>query len=148
MAPPNSAEGQLCRHWNLVQLSRHFLLFYRNSQSEGSIFPPGCDWLNKLCISQLIKISFISSYGVVIFITCLQSLRLTPPLQAAEKKPVTTLRMHTIIIFWRHSWTAALLPFGTVGFRRLTFSSRFIKSKENHRTCVESVDKLVHPIRS
>ena len=31
-------------------------------------------------------ILFISSYGVVIFITCLQSLRLTPPLRATETK--------------------------------------------------------------
>ena len=50
-----------------------------------------CDWLNKLCVSKLIKVSFISSYGVVIFKTCLQSLRLTPPLRVAETIFVTPL---------------------------------------------------------
>ena len=73
---------------------------FHHSQSEGSIYVPSCDWLNV----QLISISFMSSYGVVSFITCLQSLRLTPPLRAAEtwegNKTVTTLRMHIIIIFF------------------------------------------------
>ena len=32
------------------------------------------------------KMNALNSYGVVIFITCLQSLRLTPPLRAAETK--------------------------------------------------------------
>ena len=84
--PPNwLATWKLIDNEKWVQLSRQFSLFYRNSQSESSIYPPSCDWLSKLCISKLIKVSFISSYGVVIFITCLQSLRLTPPLRAAEK---------------------------------------------------------------
>ena len=58
----------------------------QNLESGASEFIPLAKYPTNSIYQPSFKISALNSYGVVIFITCLQSLRLTPPLRAAETK--------------------------------------------------------------
>ena len=58
----------------------------RSALSGTTFFEPKEFWTKNQIFQPSYKINALNSYGVVIFITCLQSLRLTPPLRAAETK--------------------------------------------------------------
>ena len=94
---------QLSRQWKMSSTKPTNFIYLSQQPIQKAAFIPLVVIGWTLCFSQHISNSFISSYGVIIFITCLQSLRLTPPLQATDtwegNKYVTTLRVQTIKFF-------------------------------------------------